>query len=105
MLASPVFGSRTWICTIAAPALAASIAEAAICAGVTGTAGFFPTESADPVTAQEIITLRCIGALPKLLGRNDLFLRPQITALRRIGIQDGRPAWNATLHPIVRCAK
>src|SRR5215470_18319869 len=58
MLASPVFGSRTWICTIAAPALAASSAEVAICSGVTGTAGFLPTESADPVTAQEIITLR-----------------------------------------------
>jgi hypothetical protein len=68
---------------------------------VTGTAGFFPTESADPVTAQEIITLRCIGAL----SRNDVSLRPHIIALRRIGIRDGSLAWNATLHPIVRCAK
>src|SRR3954454_1325732 len=58
MLANPVFGSRTWICTIAAPALAASTADPAICSGVTGTAGFFPTLSADPVTAHEIITLR-----------------------------------------------
>ena len=58
MLARPVLGSRTWMCTIAAPALAASIAEEAICSGVTGTAGFFPALSADPVTAQEIITLR-----------------------------------------------
>ena len=33
MLGSVVFGSRTWMCTIAAPALAASIAEAAICSG------------------------------------------------------------------------
>jgi hypothetical protein len=48
--------------TIAAPAFAASIAEAAICSGVTGTAGFFATESADPVTAQEIMTLRCTAA-------------------------------------------
>src|SRR4030088_1309688 len=101
MLGSVVCGSRTWICTIAAPALAASIAEVAICCGVTGTAGFFPTESADPVTAQEIITLRCMAAF----SRKDLLLRPHITALRRIGIRDGRLAWNATLHPIVRCAK
>ena len=64
MLASSVFGSRTWMCTIAAPALAASIADAAICSGVTGTAGFLPAESADPVTAQEIITLRCTAFLP-----------------------------------------
>jgi hypothetical protein len=47
------------MCTIAAPALAASIAEVAIWVGVTGTAGFLPGVSADPVTAQEIITLRC----------------------------------------------
>jgi len=46
------------MCTIAAPALAASIADAAICSGVTGTAGFFPTLSADPVTVHEIINLR-----------------------------------------------
>ena len=45
---------------MAAPALAASIHEAAICAGLTGTAGFFPGESAEPVTAHEIITLRCM---------------------------------------------
>src|SRR5262249_26553468 len=32
--------------------------------GVTGTAGFLPGESADPVTAQEIMTLRCILAPP-----------------------------------------
>jgi hypothetical protein len=45
---------------MAAPALAASIEERAICSGVTGTAGFRPGESADPVTAHEIMTLRCI---------------------------------------------
>src|SRR5882762_5972918 len=90
MLGNAVFGSRTWICTMAAPALAASIAEAAICAGVTGTAGFFPTESADPVTAQDIITLRCMG----VLSRRDVLLSPHITALRRIGIRDGSVAWN-----------
>ncbi len=68
MLGSPVFGSRTWMCTIAAPALAASMAEVAICSGVTGTAGFFPGESAaDPVTAQEIITLRCTACPPQFV--------------------------------------
>src|SRR5690242_1287758 len=62
MLGLVVFGSRTWMCTIAAPALAASIAEAAICAGVTGTAGLRPGVSAEPVTAQEMITLRCMAS-------------------------------------------
>src|SRR5215813_1890757 len=61
MLGRVVFGSRTWICTIAAPALAASTAERAICAGVTGTAGLRPGVSADPVTAHEIMTLRCMA--------------------------------------------
>src|ERR1044071_8015165 len=60
MLGFVVFGSRTWMCTIAAPALAASMADAAICAGVTGTAGLRPGVSADPVTAHEIMTLRCM---------------------------------------------
>src|SRR5215472_2653571 len=62
MLGLVVFGSRTWMCTIAAPALAASIAEVAICSGVTGTAGLRPGVSAEPVTAHEIITLRCMVA-------------------------------------------
>src|ERR1041384_168872 len=46
--------------TMAAPALAASRQELAICSGVTGTAGFLPGVSAEPVTAQAIITLRCM---------------------------------------------
>jgi hypothetical protein len=57
-----VFGSRTWMCTMAAPALAASIAELAICSGVTGTAELRPGVSADPVTAQEIIIFLCIAS-------------------------------------------
>src|SRR5229473_1387843 len=61
MLGRVVFGSRTWICTIAAPALAASTAERAICSGVTGTAGLRLGVSADPVTAHEIMTLRCMS--------------------------------------------
>ena len=60
MLGRVVFGSRTWMWTMAAPALAASIADAAICCGVTGTAGLRDGVSADPVTAQAIITLRCM---------------------------------------------
>src|SRR5215813_9964007 len=61
MLGRVVCGSRTWMCTMAAPALAASIADCAICGGVTGTAGLRPGVSAEPVTAQEIITLRCMA--------------------------------------------
>ena len=38
--------------TIAAPARAASIAESAICAGVTGTCSLRPAVSPAPVTAQ-----------------------------------------------------
>ena len=60
MLGRVVSGSRTWTCTMAAPALAASIADCAIWAGVTGTAGLRPGVSADPVTAHEIMTLRCM---------------------------------------------
>src|SRR5690349_24654535 len=79
MLGLVVCGSRTWMWTIAAPALAASIADCAICAGVTGTAGFFPGVSAEPVTAQAIITLRficppagaCRGKLSAVSARPD----------------------------------
>jgi len=35
------------------------MADCAICSGVTGTAGLRPGVSADPVTAHEIMTLRC----------------------------------------------
>ena len=61
MLGLVVFGLRTWMWTIAAPALAASTQELAICSGVTGTAGFLPGESAEPVTAHEMMTLRCMA--------------------------------------------
>jgi hypothetical protein len=50
------------MCTMAAPALAASIAELAICWGVTGTAGLRPGVSAEPVTAHEIIIFRCMAS-------------------------------------------
>src|SRR3979409_300064 len=62
MLGRVVSGLRTWMCTMAAPALAASTADCAICCGVTGTAGFFPGVSADTVPAHEIIPFRCIVA-------------------------------------------
>src|SRR5437016_9686814 len=65
MLGLVVLGSRTWMWTTAAPALAASTQDCAICAGLTGTAGFFPGESADPVTAHEMMTLRCIVLAPR----------------------------------------
>src|SRR4029077_12546070 len=45
---------------MAAPVLAGAIADWAICCGVTGTAGFRPGVSAEPVTAHEIMTLRCM---------------------------------------------
>src|SRR5579863_5837409 len=69
MLGFPVAGSRTWIWTMAAPALAASIDDLAICSGVTGTAGLRPGVSAAPVTAQEMITLRCIRPPQDCLSR------------------------------------
>src|SRR3954453_3428719 len=85
---------------MAAPALAASIAEAAICCGVTGTAGFFAAVSADPVTAHEIITLRCTASSPMSLSAGEL------TAPRRNGLRDRVGSSSArTLPLIVRCAK
>ncbi len=54
----PVAGSRTWMCATAAPAFAASIAAAAISAGVTGTLSERPAVSPAPVTAQVMKTSR-----------------------------------------------
>src|SRR5262245_37124920 len=69
---------------MAAPALAASMLDCAICAGVTGTAGFFPGESADPVTAHEIITLRCMAVI--LPCERVILLHKRVLArLQRIG--------------------
>ena len=48
----PLLGSRTWMCAIAAPARAASIAASAISSGVTGTCSLRPAVSPAPVTAQ-----------------------------------------------------
>src|SRR6266540_5954913 len=82
---------------MAAPALAASIADCAICCGVTGTAGFRPGVSADPVTAHEIITLR-IDSSPCLgLGRK--------TFSRIPSGNDAAETTASALPPIVHCAK
>src|SRR4051794_3767037 len=64
MLGLVVLGSRTWICTTAAPALAASSADWAICCGVTGTAGFLLGVSKEPVRAQVMTILRATRCLP-----------------------------------------
>src|SRR6266851_9271646 len=108
MLGRVVSGLRTWMCTIAAPALAASIADCAICAGVTGTAGFLPGVSADPVTAQAIITLRCmLHPLPGAFGPAG----SKSLARDGDGAIGGRAhglsphARQLYLPPIVRCAK
>src|SRR3954449_11860711 len=88
------------MCTIAAPALAASIAEAAICSGVTGTAGFLAGDSAaDPVTAQEIMTLRCTASPPRNSLTAERLHRP---AGGRILLPN---SGCRTLPLIVRCAK
>src|ERR1051325_1112404 len=81
MLGLVVLGSRTWMWTIAAPALAASRQELAICSGVTGTAGFLPGGSAEPVTAQEIITFR---AIPTSLTRLKHLRRGALTKGARL---------------------
>src|SRR5271156_3402259 len=86
MLGLVVFGSRTWMCTIVAPALAASIAACAICSGVTGPAGLRPGVSAEPVTAQEIITLRCMVA-------PEVFLPLELSLLDSVARQQGGGVW------------
>src|SRR5215813_2795034 len=87
MLGRVVSGFRTWIWTMAAPALAASIADCAICAGVTGTAGFLPGVSAEPVTAQAIITLRFMfppaGACRASLAQVAAKARPRLQRVPR----------------------
>ena len=55
---TPVCGSRTCTCTMAAPARAAAIPDSAICSGVTGTCSDLPTVSPAPVSAQVMMTLR-----------------------------------------------
>ncbi len=52
------------MCTTAAPASAASIAEVAICSGVTGTCGLRPTVSPAPVMAQVMKAFQFNGSLP-----------------------------------------
>src|SRR5882757_1534036 len=54
----PSCGLRAWRCTIAAPASAAPNADSAISAAVTGRWGDIDGVWIDPVTAQEMMTLR-----------------------------------------------
>jgi NADH-quinone oxidoreductase subunit A len=76
------------------------MAEAAISAGVTGTAGFLRGVSADPVTAQDIITLRCTACLLTFLGPSE----PAYRAARQPDTALCMAAARS-LPPIVRCAK
>src|SRR6187551_3239590 len=99
MLGLVVLISRTWMCTIAAPALAASRQELAICSGVTGTAGFLPGVSAEPVTAQEIITFR---AMPTSLKRLELFSAGALTEGARLGRARQAPRWHGCQELAVR---
>ena len=86
---APVSGSRTWQCTIAAPAFAASIALAAISFGVRGTCGDLSCVLPEPVTGQVMKTslFICRGILlPPLWfksiarGRSSLFQSPGPTS-------------------------
>src|SRR5690606_28178939 len=58
----PVSGSRTWPWTMAAPALAASLAESAICLGERGTCGLRSCDPPEPVTAQVMKTSRLMAS-------------------------------------------
>jgi hypothetical protein len=103
MLGRVVCGSRTWMCTIAAPTMAASIEDRAISAGVTGTAGFLPGLSAEPVTAQETMTLRCIAPPCGVHPSEGAGLKPA-----PIGRPRGEEALGplaASLPRILRCGK
>src|SRR5271166_2701414 len=89
MLGRVVFGSRTCTWTMAAPALPASTADWAICCGVTGTAGLRPGVSAEPVTAHEIMTLRCmvppgsgISSQVSVVGYQQSGIRYQVSGIR-----------------------
>ena len=61
MAGAPVFGSRTWMWAIAAPALAASIAAAAICSGVIGSPGCCSGLVMLPVTAQVMMVFSAMS--------------------------------------------
>ncbi len=71
MLKAPVSGLRTWMWTMAAPALAAAMAVSAICRGVTAQCGLLVTLVSSPVTAQVIMTSGFMGA-PRNAGRSAL---------------------------------
>src|SRR5215467_5413433 len=68
--------------TIAAPAPAASSADVAICSGVTGIAGCFPTVSPAPVTAHVMMMSRLI-TIPFVPTVCPLCLAPSSDGLRQ----------------------
>src|SRR3954453_18915148 len=77
------------MCAIAAPARAASIAESAICSGVTGTSSLRPVVSPAPVTAQVMNASQFTPPLP--LGG---LLEPHghlVHRAKRIAAQTGQP--------------
>src|SRR5205823_14059805 len=89
---------------MAAPALAASIADWAICGGVTGTAGLRPGVSAEPVTAHEIMTLRCI-LLPPPCARGPCWRTELYARSARKPSPGGQRAPAARVHRSVNGAR
>ena len=75
--------------TIDAPAEAASSAEAAISAGVTGTAGFFFGVSDEPVTAQVIMTFwrDIAGRAFPLCPYDKLFVSDHVIRYQRLRLR------------------
>ena len=87
----PVSGSRTWMCTTAAPASAASIADSAISPGVTGTCGLFAVVSPAPVTAHVMKTFQFTAFSPPARRRGQYRPRPdRYAAPRRPSREAGR---------------
>ncbi len=76
-LPSPVLGSRTWMCTTAAPARQHSIADCAISSGVSGMYGAISRIIRLPVIAAVMITLSSMMIL------SILFFRPVLSRYQR----------------------
>jgi hypothetical protein len=64
-LGLPVSGSRTWMCTIAAPASWAPTADSTISSGVMGIAGLCPGTVMPPVIAALIMTFSTTCSFPR----------------------------------------
>src|SRR5918994_5999124 len=92
MEGAPVFGSRTWIWAIAAPALAASIAALAICSGVIGRSGCCAGLVMLPVTAQVMMVLSAIARAPSSCAALSMALPRDFANLARGGRSGDRHA-------------